>query len=41
MFNSMCFIRTTIPKLYGLVVYYFMDYLGDSLACVSFGTKIQ
>ena len=34
-------VYTNIPKLYGLVVYYFMDFLGDSVACVRFGTKIQ
>ena len=34
-------VYTNIPNLYGLVVYSFMDFLGDSLACVRFGTKIQ
>ena len=34
-------VYTNIQKLYGLVVYYFMDFLGDRVACVSFGTKIQ
>ena len=34
-------VYTNIPNLYGLVVYSFMDFLGDSVACVRFGTKIQ
>ena len=34
-------VYTNIPKCNGLVVYSFMDFLGDSVACVSFGTKIQ
>ena len=34
-------VYTNILKLYGLVVYSFMDFLDDSVACVSFGTKIQ
>ena len=29
-------VYTKIPKLYGLVVYSFMDFLGDSVACVRF-----
>ena len=29
-----------ISKLYGLLVYSVMDFLGDSVACVSFGTEI-
>ena len=38
MFNR---VYTNISKLYGLVVYSFIDFLGDRVACVSFGTKIQ
>ena len=34
-------VYTNIPKLFGLVVYYFMDFLGDNVACARFGTKIQ
>ena len=34
-------VYTNIPKLYGLAVYSFMDFLGDSVAGVRFGTKIQ
>ena len=34
-------VHTNIPKLFGLVVYYFMDFLGDNVACARFGTKIQ
>ena len=34
-------VYTNMQKLYGLVVYSFMDFLGDSVAFVSFGTKIQ
>ena len=34
-------VYTNIPKLYGLLVYSVMDFLGDSVACVSFGTKNQ
>ena len=34
-------VYTNIPKLYGLVVYSFMDFLGDNVACVRFGTKIE
>ena len=34
-------VYTNIKKLYGLVDYSFMDFLSDSVACVSFGTKIQ
>ena len=34
-------VYTKIPKLYELVVYSLMEFLGDSVACVSFGTKIQ
>ena len=34
-------VYTNIPNVYGLVVYSFMDFLGDSVACVRFGTKIQ
>ena len=34
-------VYTNIPKLYELVVYSFMDFLGDSVARVRFGTKIQ
>ena len=33
-------VYTNIPKLFGLVVYSFMDFLGDSVACARFGTKI-
>ena len=42
MFNFYVFYRvyTNIPKLFGLVVYYFMDFLGDNVACARFGTKI-
>ena len=32
---------TNIPKLYRLVVYSFMNFLGDSDACVRFGIKTQ
>ena len=34
-------VYTNIPKLYGLVVYSFMDFRGDRVACVRFGTEIQ
>ena len=34
-------VYTNIPKLFGLVVYYFMDFLGDNVACARFGKKIQ
>ena len=34
-------VYTNIPKLFGLVVYYFLDFLGDNVACARFGTKIQ
>ena len=34
-------VYTNITKLFLLVVYSFMDFLADSVACVSFGTKIQ
>ena len=34
-------VYTYIPKLFGLVVYSFMDFLGDNAACARFGTKIQ
>ena len=34
-------VYSNILKLYGLVVYSFMDFLVDSGACVRFGTKIQ
>ena len=34
-------VYTNIPKLYELVVHSFMDFLGDSVACLRFGTKIQ
>ena len=34
-------VYTNIPKLFGLVVYYFTDFLGDSVAHARFGTKIQ
>ena len=34
-------VYTIIPKFYGLVVYSFIDFLGDNVACVYFGTKIQ
>ena len=33
-------VYTNIPKLFGLVVYPFMDFLGDYLACARFGTNI-
>ena len=32
---------TNIPKLFGFVVYPFMDLLGNNVACARFGTKIQ
>ena len=32
-------VYTNIPKLFGLVVYYFTAFLGDSVACARFGTK--
>ena len=32
-------VYTNIQKLYGLVVYPFMDFLGHGVAHVSFGTK--
>ena len=34
-------VYTNIPKLFGLVIYSLMDFLGDSVACVRFGSKIQ
>ena len=34
-------VYTNIHKYYWLVVYPFMDFLGHSLACVSFRTKIH
>ena len=34
-------VYTNIPKLFGLVVYYFIDFLGDNVAYARFGTKIQ
>ena len=34
-------VYTNIPKLYELLVYSVMVFLGDSVRCVSFGTKIQ
>ena len=34
-------VYTNISKLYGLVLYSFMDFLGDSDACVLFGTEIE
>ena len=34
-------VYTNILKLYGLVVYSFMVFLGDIVACVRFGTKNQ
>ena len=34
-------VYTYIPELFGLVVYSFMDFLGDNAACARFGTKIQ
>ena len=34
-------VYTNIPKLFGLVVYYFSDFLGDSVACARFGKKIS
>ena len=34
-------VYTDIPKLYGLVVYSFMDFLGDIVTCISFGNEIQ
>ena len=33
-------VQTNIQKLYGLVVYSFIDFPGDSVACVRFGIKI-
>ena len=34
-------VYTNIQKLYGFVVYPFMNFLGQSVACVSFRTKHQ
>ena len=34
-------VYTNIPKLFGLVVNYFVDFLGDNVACARFGPKIQ
>ena len=40
-FYVSCRVYTNIPKLFGLVVYYLMDFLGDNVACARFGTNIQ
>ena len=34
-------VYTSIPKLFGFVVYPFMDFLGDNISCARIGTKIQ
>ena len=40
-FNVFYRVYTYISKLFGLVVYSFIDFLGDNVACARFGTKIQ
>ena len=32
-------VYTNILKLFGLVIYYFMDFLGDNVACARFWDK--